>query len=633
MLETLKKIGEWQREGLDLLDSKLLKYEPKSKNPLVLPIILNIDEEKIEFDENNIEEFDQEKSPKEIMLLKTFSARSHKTYLAIDAGRIHYLNGSIFGKKEGTLGDFVKHIDANFPELKETLFYRLLMKAHKISDGKELFSKEVLKSFSTSDSEIEVVFLKIIDSELGIETSKPLFEVEGFEEFVNKKYLTSDTRKGFCYVSNNALDDVTVMSVDNRKRILKMFQSTLLNYASNFNEKNLNKNFQLSNKVLENIKSGDYFIRKNLNVNIAGVQHFLIPEFPNWREVDIELTISKIGLEKDLLFGEKTLQKVFNDYSDWSEEIYWINFLAKYPDGNSFKTINLIKDVSEPYLRTVIQTFSNVDWAFRDLKDAVNWPDVMSGKKSEPYSFNFSTIYKIIPFKHDNKSRKPISNRNNCLEIFKQILEANKIEKEQLFSHFCELIKSYHYGTAEAKGYFNVRSYNKEKFKYATRDSVFKYLAFFQVLKILNLIDMKTEDSSTKETINFGDRINLFFTEMDFTDAQQALFYLGRMVNDIERLQKGKSKTVLDKLNYNGMGKDDIRRLSNALFEKRQQYRNSDSKKALGNFDFDHGYFNELFEYNSWEGKNITEQEALFFILSGYSYGIVKKQETENQSN
>lgn len=144
---------------------------------------------------------------------------------------------------------------------------------------------------------------------------------------------------------------------------------------------------------------------------------------------------------------------------------------------------------------------------------------------------------------------------------------------------------------------------------------------------------MKTEDSNIKENINFGDRINLFFTEMNYTDAQRALFYLGRMVNDIERLQKGKSKTVLDKLNYNGMGKDDIRRLSNALFEKRQQYRNSDNNKVLVNFDFDHGHFNELFEYNSWVDKNISEQEALFFILSGYSYGIVKKQETENQSN
>lgn len=633
MLDTLLKIGEWQQEGMDLLDSKLLKYEPKSKKPLVLPIILNIDEEKIEFDEKNIEEFDIEKTPREIRLLHRFSANHKKVYLAIDATRVHYLSESIFGKKEDEPGDFIKYIDANFPELEETPFYKLLIKAQKITTGKELISKEALKSFNNSDSEIEITFLKIVDSEFEIETPKPFYEVEGFDEFVNKKYLTSDSHEGFCYVSNAPQSDVSMMSVDDRKRILKMFQSTLLNYASNFNEKNLNKNFQLSNKVLERIKSGDSFIRKNLNVNIAGVQHFLIPEFPTWKEVDLELAVSKIGLEKDLLFGEKTLKKLFNDYSDWSEEIYWVNFLAKYPDRHSFKTINLIKDVSEPYLRKVIRTFNNVDWAFRDLNDAVNWSDVMSGKKHESYSFNFSTIYRIITFKHDKKSKKPISNRNNCLEIFKQILEANKIGKEELYSHFCELIKSYYYGTAEAKGYFNVRSYNKDNFKYATRDSVFKYLAFFQVLKILNLIDMKTDDSNTKENINFGDRINLFFTEMDYTDAQRALFYLGRMVNDIERLQKGKSKTVLDKLNYNGMGKDDIRRSSNALFEKRQQYRNSDNKKALKSFDFDHGYFNELFDYNSWESKSITEQEALFFILSGYSYGIVKKQETEHQSN
>jgi CRISPR-associated protein Csh1 len=72
------------------------------------------------------------------------------------------------------------------------------------------------------------------------------------------------------------------------------------------------------------------------------------------------------------------------------------------------------------------------------------------------------------------------------------------------------------------------------------------------------------------------------------------------------------------------MDRDDIVRLRIDLFEKAKQY-NSTEKVV-----FDDSHFGQHFDFENW---NMNPQEAVFFILTGYSYGIVKKQESNKQTN
>jgi CRISPR-associated protein Csh1 len=69
----------------------------------------------------------------------------------------------------------------------------------------------------------------------------------------------------------------------------------------------------------------------------------------------------------------------------------------------------------------------------------------------------------------------------------------------------------------------------------------------------------------------------------------------------------------MNKLNYNGMDRDDIRRLRIDLEEKAKQY------DILSITEFNFSKFTEYFDYNNWK---MDAEEAIFFILAGYSIFI-----------
>ena len=132
------------------------------------------------------------------------------------------------------------------------------------------------------------------------------------------------------------------------------------------------------------------------------------------------------------------------------------------------------------------------------------------------------------------------------------------------------------------------------------------------------------EEDITKKTVDNLDgnkydiAINSFFEKMGYNNSQKALFYLGRMLNTVEYIQKDKNKTVIDKVNFNGMEKDSIIRLRTGLIEKAKQY------SKVNYVVFDDAKFTKYFDFNNW---SMDSKEALFFILSGYSFGAKSKEE------
>jgi CRISPR-associated protein Csh1 len=122
--------------------------------------------------------------------------------------------------------------------------------------------------------------------------------------------------------------------------------------------------------------------------------------------------------------------------------------------------------------------------------------------------------------------------------------------------------------------------------------------------------------SPTEEIPNeYGQRIELFFKQMSYNNDQKAMFHLGRMLNAVAYIQKDKNKNVLEKVNFSGLDKSDILRLRNSLMEKAQQYNKVD--KVI----FSDANFSEHFNYNNWKMK---PEESVFFLLSGYSFGLIK---------
>jgi len=314
------------------------------------------------------------------------------------------------------------------------------------------------------------------------------------------------------------------------------------------------------------------------------------------------------------------LQEIAADIAIEVDGIFWLSFFSYDSDGNFFKTTGQIKHVNRYYFQAILKHFSEVNWEIKSLAAAVDW-DAANNRYGSLRVFNFQTIYGLIPVRKDKEKK------NKALALAKAILERRPITKDILFEYFCELMQCHYYGRYTA--YKNIQDYSNkgsrkpdQYFIWACRDSVFQYLAFIQVLKRLKLINMEP-NLDQKEKSSYREDLELFLTSMEYTDAQRAMFFLGRMLNAVTYLQKEKKKTALEKVDFNGMDLDDIVRLRTALLEKANQYK--DIKSVL----FHDASFSQFFDFNSWK---MPPQEAVFFLLSGYSYGLVKKEKSASDT-
>lgn len=644
MLDTLLKIGKWQKEGMSEWDPILEKpsviYETKKGDPInnyAIGIVFDLDEMDVYPDKNLLKEYDEDRDPEKFKLISTLPGNNKAIYATVESGKINQLFKTFFGKEDNDkaeYGELIEAIDKDFIQYQESEMYQLVKDLiplrniflEKIWDEEKdkIDYKRILNPIDLGRNEKLILVYAAIKSEKHGHTSPiPVAEIEDYVSFLRDKFLDESEaelieRDKLCYASGQIQDDVTELDLSNRYSLNKMFVAETKNYASTFDKKLFEKNYQVSLENQVKLDIASTFLLENFNTKIADIEHVIIPQLKWSDNPDLDLVLERLKTSADLLFSFKALKEVADDIEIDVEGIYWLNFVGYDSDRKYFKTTSIIKDVSKFHFESVIEAFEEVNWKFRELKQAVDW-DSATKNYGDVSFFNLNSIYGLIPI------RKEKEKKNVALQLFKSILEQRSVEKSQLFEFFSELMLCHYY--ERYNSYTNIRKYGKDYFGLAIRDSVFKYLAFIQVLKKLNLINMEEQPQTTtaqESAKEYERHIQDFFENMSFNDHQKALFFLGRILNSVVYLQQGKNKTVIDKINYNGMDRDDIVRLRIDLFEKAKQY--NQTEKVV----FDDSRFGQHFDFENW---NMNPQEAVFFILTGYSYGIVKKQESNNQSN
>lgn len=636
MLSTLLKIGEWQSQGKGEWDRFLEwpKINPKKK-PYTVGIIFDLDRQDISFD---LKEFDPKHDAKNFYNLLTKERRGQSFYVTATPKKLKRCFDAFFGKVGESGAELLKTITKY--NLSETAV--LLNQVLKNIEGlKEVYTKKatINDEFEYSnilnelelekDSEVALVYFGIKSTPLNIPIAKSFVS---FPEYINlirtilltEKSQPIETSK-LSYVSGELKSDVALLSLSDRDNLNAMFVTTTKNYAHNFSDEGFIKNYQVSYDEQKKLDFASKFLVKNYNTKIANIDHVIVPQFRDNAELDLELMLRGLKKKSDLLFNITELDTISKDISDETDHIFWINFIAYETDGNSFKSTEIIKDVSILYFNNVIKAFTDIDWEMRSLS-STDWGNVMleydfDKKEKVSRNFNLNTIYKLIPLRKDKEKK------NKALDLFKAILEGRHIDKSRLFDYFSELILCHYY--ERYNSYTNIPKSSKEYFGKSIRDSVIKYLAFSQVLKKLKLIEMEeSSTNATDETVNkYAQAIQSFFSRMQLTSHQQAMFYLGRMLSAVEwiQIQKTIKKTVINKVNFNGMELDDIERLRKDLIDKARQH------GQIGKVIFSDRKFSELFDYNKWTQKPLDPNEALFFLLTGYSFGISTKEADQFQ--
>ncbi|ADF51861.1 CRISPR-associated protein [Zunongwangia profunda SM-A87] len=661
MLQTLLKIGEWQSQGKSKWDRFLdyPKAERKDKlgNPInnyTLPIIFDLDAMEVIISSEKLREYD-EKDVRNSLGNKMKGSNSKAICSAGLSKRLGRINQSFFGKEgvETKNGELIEAIEKeNSALLSESL--KLILS--KIFDLKEEFLHQTVYS-STNQIDIRalnesfdlaknenIIFLSISlkSEEFGYREPTLFADIPDYRTFLEYSFFgdqksvnSKKTKSKLCYASGELGEDVEELNLSTRYSLNKMFVTETKNYAAQFNKKKFPINYQVSIENQEKLDyASDYLLNHGYRVKIANLEHVILPQFQQNSNVDLEMALEGIHKKSDLLFNINRLNELAENVNlELDDQVFWINFIAFESDGKFFKSTEIIKDVSSFHFSKILQTFTDIDWKFREAK-FIDWDKIMtefdySTNEWCSRKINFNSLFQIIPIRKDKEKK------NKALELFKTILENRKINGSLLFDYFSELILCHYY--ERYRSYTNVKDYsqsgkknNQDYLKWAIRDSVFKYHAFIQLLKKLNLIDMEQSTSNATEgkpENKYDQAIDEFFIEMDMThkSQQKAMFYLGRMLHAVENIQLKKQikKTVIHLVNFNGLDGNSILRLRNDLINKARQH------NQIGKVKFLNGQFGDNFKFNSW---NMDPNEALFFVLTGYSFRV-SIQESEEQEN
>lgn len=122
-----------------------------------------------------------------------------------------------------------------------------------------------------------------------------------------------------------------------------------------------------------------------------------------------------------------------------------------------------------------------------------------------------------------------------------------------------------------------------------------------------------------KEILDYWGDVALYEEEQ-----KRALFLLGYLVGEIGNAQSAtghKKKPILDKINFQGMGADKLRRLANDVLEKLRQYDRLQYNENI------YSVLKSLMDNNM--GKwYLSNQENVFYVLSGYAFSnyLVRKR-------
>jgi len=652
MLDTLIRIGKWQAENLSdwarFIDSPVVAHEDRKGNQLihyVIDLVFDLDDHRIYLDESSLRAYDQTRSAEQLMALKIQGGNNKSIYVTASPGKLTQIFKTFFGKldnEQAEKGELQEALEKDFPQLLSDEFRRILEQVFKLRQqfinlsvreekGKiKLDAKYLLEALNLGAFEdIVLICTSIKDTISGITQATPIAQLADYRKFLDNKFLPTPSlpaaekaTKKLCYATGEHAIHVKELELTKRFSLNKMFVTETKNYASLF-EKDFSKNYQVSAATQTYLDVASTYLLNNNKLQIAGINHVLIPEFLSTATIDLDLALRKINSSAEFLFSDnplEELQEIAADIAIEVDGIFWLSFFSYDSDGNFFKTTGQIKHVNRYYFQAVLKHFSEVNWEIKSLPAAVDW-DAANNRYGSLRVFNFQTIYGLIPVRKDKEKK------NKALALAKAILERRPVTKDILFEYFCELMQCHYYGRYTA--YKNIQDYSNkgsrkpdQYFIWACRDSVFQYLAFIQVLKRLKLINMEP-NLDQKEKSSYREDLELFLTSMEYTDAQRAMFFLGRMLNAVTYLQKEKKKTALEKVDFNGMDLDDIVRLRTALLEKANQYR--DIKSVL----FHDANFSQFFDFNSWK---MSPQEAVFFLLSGYSYGLVKKEKSTSDT-
>lgn len=131
--------------------------------------------------------------------------------------------------------------------------------------------------------------------------------------------------------------------------------------------------------------------------------------------------------------------------------------------------------------------------------------------------------------------------------------------------------------------------------------------------------------------LSVNNKQRMFLEQLHYSKNQTALYLVGSLIAEIANSQyrlssdgKGGKKTILNKLNYQGMTLSKVRKLVVDLFDKLRQYRDSNRQSLLNARNEKIFAQAQMLLSEGENGWDLTPSENVYYILSGYSHSTLQ---------
>jgi CRISPR-associated protein Csh1 len=423
---------------------------------------------------------------------------------------------------------------------------------------------------------------------------------------VKSKTYSKNLTTGGCSICEKDAPLVTTSNATNLE--FKFYMTDKIGFSSNLDGMFI-KNYNICNDCYQYLMIAENFIDNNLSTKIGGLKTYIIPHFIfKLNKLDLEKFSKYIKYSTDSidnLISLKDFQNGLERFKEYeaNKNDFIINYIFyhKPPARSEFKILKLIKDVPP----------SRLDFIRNKTQEICNLVDDNYGGNKR-LKIDLNQIWGCIPIK--KREEGDYSGFSRYLDIIDALFSDKSVNYSFLINQFTEVIRIIKF---ERKGY-NIRIEQD----FTDKIVQLNFLLFlFIKLKLLRGVDVgekgnvnigKAEEGMLpKEILEYWSDIALYEEEQ-----KRALFLLGYLVGEIGNTQSAtghKSKPILDKINFQGMGVEKLIRLSNDVLEKLEQYDklqyNEDVYSVL-----------KLLLDNNIKSWNLSNQENVFYSLSGYAF-------------
>ncbi len=355
--------------------------------------------------------------------------------------------------------------------------------------------------------------------------------------------------------------------------------------------------FVLSEESYNELKLGSKKIDNELKIRIAGISHYIIPEFTGDFEIQYFQNYLKDSLSKELAFSREEFEKTERSFLlNTKRQINAILLLGYIKGKGDIDFVNSIRIPSLIY-------FERLKREFNEAKSFVD----------KEISLSFQKIFYLFPVASD-KSKKP-----DALFFYKSIFEHTPYDKNTLMNVYADLIHLYRYGRPYEKsgrkyygGTVNITYTEKPEYFVKIANATLKFQGLLNLLNNL----FKETHSKSMDYSSLPPKTQKVFERCNYQEDKAALFYLGKLIRlaaDAQaKKQKNKRRPILDKINYGGMKPVDLKWLFVETIEKLKQY------EVIRYADDDLTMFKTFFD-SAEQNWTLTDIENVFYIFSGYA--------------